>query len=111
MFCLPCLPFHLPVHPHLPDPCCAAQSLLEAFDATNATPGMMWALIHGWCGDVAAALASHAADIDPDVHLAANAAAGRWGAVVRQISTVYMYTTQAQTQAHADPAATATARL
>lgn len=62
--------------------CGAAQALLEAFDATHVTSGMLWALIQGWCGDVAAALASHAADVEPSVQLAANAAAGRWPAVV-----------------------------
>jgi hypothetical protein len=60
----------------------ALQALLEAFDATYVTSGMLWALIQGWCGDVAAALASHAADVEPSVQLAANAAAGRWSAVV-----------------------------
>ncbi|KAF6258699.1 hypothetical protein COO60DRAFT_1088483 [Scenedesmus sp. NREL 46B-D3] len=60
----------------------ALQALLEAFDATHVTSGMLWALIQGWCGDVAAALASHAADVEPSVQLAANAAAGRWSAVV-----------------------------
>jgi hypothetical protein len=58
------------------------QALLEAFDATHVTSGMLWALIQGWCGDVAAALAAHAADVEPSVQLAANAAAGRWPAVV-----------------------------
>lgn len=43
---------------------------------------MLWALIQGWCGDVAAALASHAADVEPSVQMAANAAAGRWPSVV-----------------------------
>jgi hypothetical protein len=60
------------------------QALLEAFDATHVTSGMLWALIQGWCGDVAAALASHAADVEPSAQLAANAAAGRWSAVVSQ---------------------------
>eukprot|EP00878_Enallax_costatus_P005037 GHUV01005297.1.p1 GENE.GHUV01005297.1~~GHUV01005297.1.p1 ORF type:complete len:1446 (+),score=421.24 GHUV01005297.1:301-4638(+) len=60
----------------------ALQALLEAFDATHVTSGMLWALIQGWCGDVAAALASHAADVEPSVQMAANAAAGRWPAVV-----------------------------
>lgn len=58
------------------------QALLEAFDATHVTSGMLWALIQGWCGDVAAALASHAPDVEPSVQMAANAAAGRWPAVV-----------------------------
>jgi hypothetical protein len=45
---------------------------------------MLWSLIQGWCGDVAAALASHANDVEPSVQLAANAAAGRWSAVVSE---------------------------
>ncbi|WIA34203.1 hypothetical protein OEZ86_012559 [Tetradesmus obliquus] len=63
----------------------ALQALLEAFDATHVTSGMLWALISGWCGDVAAALAAHAADVEPSVQMAANAAAGRWPAVVSSL--------------------------
>jgi hypothetical protein len=63
--------------------CWCMQALLEAFDASNVTSGMLWSLIQGWCGDVAAALAAHATDVEPSVQLAANAAAGRWSAVVR----------------------------
>lgn len=62
--------------------CHSLQALLEAFDASNVTSGMLWSLIQGWCGDVAAALAAHATDVEPSVQLAANAAAGRWSAVV-----------------------------
>lgn len=62
--------------------CWCLQALLEAFDASNVTSGMLWSLIQGWCGDVAAALAAHATDVEPSVQLAANAAAGRWSAVV-----------------------------
>lgn len=58
------------------------QALLEAFDASNVTSGMLWSLIQGWCGDVAAALAAHATDVETSVQLAANAAAGKWSAVV-----------------------------
>jgi len=61
---------------------CLLQALLEAFDASHVTSSMLWALIQAWCGDVAAALAAHAADVDSAVQLAANAAAGRWNAVV-----------------------------
>lgn len=63
------------------------QALLEAFDASHVTSGMLWSLISGWCGDVAAALASHAADVEGSVQLAANAAAGKWRAVVRHSCT------------------------
>jgi hypothetical protein len=62
--------------------CCALQALLEAFDASNVTSGMLWSLIQGWCGDVAAALAVHGTDVEPSVQLAANAAAGKWSSVV-----------------------------
>jgi hypothetical protein len=58
------------------------QALLEAFDASNVTSGMLWSLIQGWCGDVAAALAAHGTDVEPSVQLAANAAAGKWSSVV-----------------------------
>lgn len=68
-------PYLLPQH-RIP------QALLEAFDASNVSSGMLWSLIQGWCGDVAAALAAHATDVEPSVQLAANAAAGRWSAVV-----------------------------
>eukprot|EP00879_Flechtneria_rotunda_P017296 GHRR01018118.1.p1 GENE.GHRR01018118.1~~GHRR01018118.1.p1 ORF type:complete len:1217 (+),score=567.02 GHRR01018118.1:272-3922(+) len=60
----------------------ALQALLETFDATHVTSGMLWSLIQGWCGDVAAALASHATDVEPSVQLAANSAAGKWSSVV-----------------------------
>jgi hypothetical protein len=75
------VPYYEPTLVFVVVPRCS-QALLEAFDATHVTSGMLWALIQGWCGDVAAALASHAADVEPSVQLAANAAAGRWPAVV-----------------------------
>eukprot|EP00775_Hariotina_reticulata_P010067 gene10067-10222_t len=61
------------------------EALLEAFDASHVTSSMLWSLIQAWCGDVAAALALHAADVEPSVQLAANAAAGRWGSVVTSL--------------------------
>jgi hypothetical protein len=43
---------------------------------------MLWTLLNSCCWDVAAALAMHATNVDAAAAMAANAAAGRWPAVV-----------------------------
>jgi hypothetical protein len=43
---------------------------------------MLWTLINSCCWDVAAALATHATNVEPAAAMAANAAAGKWPAVV-----------------------------
>lgn len=61
----------------------ALQTVFSNFDASHITSEMLWELINAWCWDVAAALAGqHGTDVDPDVAVAANAAAGKWPAVV-----------------------------
>jgi hypothetical protein len=63
----------------------ALQNILQTFDATHVTSGLLWALIGAWCWDVAAALSSHCVNVDPAVALAANAAAGQWQPVVAEL--------------------------
>jgi hypothetical protein len=60
----------------------ALQQVLLSFDATTVTSAMLWTLLNSCCWDVAAALAAHATNVDAAAAMAANAAAGRWGAVV-----------------------------
>ena len=60
----------------------AIQQALAAFDATTVTSATLWTLLNSCCWDVAAALAAHAAFVDEAAATAANAAAGRWPAVL-----------------------------
>jgi hypothetical protein len=56
-----------------------ADSLAE--EGSWGSYGQVFVEVCSECGIVAAALASPAADVEPSVQLAANAAAGRWSAV------------------------------
>lgn len=60
----------------------ALQAILQQFDASNITSGLLWALTNSWCWDIAASLSQHGTNVDPTVKLAANAAAGNWSVVV-----------------------------
>lgn len=71
--------------PRLSSARAALQQVLLAFDTTTVTSSMLWTLLNSCCWDVAAALASHATNVDESAAMAANAAAGRWPRVVRAL--------------------------